>query len=251
MTGTNEKPCPGCGTSVPIDTGANLDPPWRERLLRYYEDLAPLCDQCVAEEAAQAKAEARAQAEEKARHLYRSRLQRSGLPESRHTATFEGFSNPAAVEAARACAEQRLPALWLPGSVGVGKTQLAAAVLLEWLKRVPADWVKVTDLLRHLRASFDNPLYERALALAGGTGPIVLDDLDRANPTGHAREVLYDIVDGRIEAGAPLVVTSNAGPSELGRNLGDAVKSRLVGYCRVVRMTGPDRRLELARRRAA
>jgi hypothetical protein len=43
----------------------------------------------------------------------------------------------------------------------------------------------------------------------------------------------------------PTILTSNAGPSDMARTLGDVITSRMAGLCTPYRYPGPDRRLSL------
>jgi DNA replication protein DnaC len=137
------------------------------------------------------------------------------------------------------------------GSVGVGKTWLAAAAAWEMVDRRPVRWVSVPVLLAQLMASFADAERAAALRAITGTGPLILDDLDKGNATDWTRQQLFAAIDGRVTAGAPLLITTNLPPSAIGERLGDPIMSRVVGYCQVVEIAGADRRLEAARRRAA
>lgn len=132
--------------------------------------------------------------------------------------------------------------LVLTGAVGVGKTYLAAGATWAFLQSRPIHWVSVARMMLQLRASFGDDDRAKALKVLTGTGPLVLDDLDKVNPTEDGRASVFTAIDTRIEEQAPLLVTTNLELTEIGKRYGDPVMSRLrSGH--VVKMTGPDRRL--------
>jgi len=191
----------------------------------------PLCPDCLAYET------------QKSHEKFMARLQVSSLPEALqdfHIA--EAVPGPAA-DAASAWARGELGGLCLTGDVGVGKSWLAAAATWERLQTHGVRWVPAARLMTELRSGFNSKAKEQADQIITSRGAIVLDDLDKVNPTEYGREVMFAVIDGRIEAGAPLLVTTNAAISEIALRLGDPIASRLAGYCQVVRMTGRDRRL--------
>lgn len=193
------------------------------------------CEACV-------EAEDRRRAEQEAADKRQERVMRSGMPSAFRRIGFDGFAFPAAVEAAQAWAADG-GGLCLHGAVGVGKTRLAAAACNLRLEHAAVRWVSVARLMTQIRSSFTDDARYEATRIITGRGGIVLDDLDKVNPTDYGREILFAAIDGRIEAGAALLVTTNLPPSQIGERLGDPIMSRIAGYCDVLEMTGPDRRV--------
>jgi DNA replication protein DnaC len=189
------------------------------------------------------------------------------IPQRFQGIDFSGFTAKAAVDAARTWARGELPGLCLTGDVGVGKSWLAAAALAEMIRQRaiedaradvdeasdsaprrfrPVRWVSVSSLMADLRRSFSDEDRATATKVIAGSGAIVLDDLDKVNPTDFGKEVVFSTLDSRLAAGSPVLVTTNLAPAELGRKLGKAVMSRVAGDCLVVKMIGPDRRMRAA-----
>lgn len=137
------------------------------------------------------------------------------------------------------------PGLYLWGPWGVGKTRLAATAAVARLEHSPIRWVSVALLFAKLAAAWADVDRQKALKVITGKGAVVLDDLDKVNPTENARQQLYTAINERIDAGAPMIVTANAKLSELADTLGDAIVSRLVGHCTQLELDGPDRRIKL------
>jgi DNA replication protein DnaC len=198
-----------------------------------------LCDHCCEV----------AQAEEMAQEVETRRaanLGAAGLPRLYRGWGFEGTTQKEAVRLAEQWSRGKLQGLYLTGKVGVGKTGLAAAALaaMTWRRRV--QWVDTAALVSSLRASFTDQSRAEAMRVITGSGAAVFDDLDRVTPSDYVREILFTAINTRIAAGSPLLVTTNLPIGELGDRLGTPILSRLDGYCEVVEMVGPDRRVEKA-----
>jgi hypothetical protein len=175
------------------------------------------------------------------------RRQESGIPDAlRGLPLPDGAGGPET--AARRWATGELRALLLTGPVGVGKTRAAASAAWERAEREPVRWVSVPVLFAQLGRGFGDEQRDDALTVLTGTGALVLDDLDKSRPTEYVAEQLFAAIDSRVAAGAALLVTTNLALSELAARFpepyGEAIVSRLAGYCEALAMEGPDRRLE-------
>lgn len=179
---------------------------------------------------------------ERAKRL-QTRIDRSELPGPLLGLSINDAIQGAATDAAWKWAHGELPGLCLTGPVGVGKTWLAAAATWHRLQTYGVRWVSAARLMAQLRSGFNSKAKAKADEIITGAGAIVLDDLDKVSPTDYAREVIFAAIDGRVEEGAPVLVTTNKSMSEIGEQLGDPVMSRLAGYTRVVKMQGEDRRI--------
>ena len=135
--------------------------------------------------------------------------------------------------------------LW--GMPGRGKTYAAAAaVRLAVRDGLTAKLVTAKGLLDAIKAEWDGG--ERgALERAERCDLLALDDLGVERPTEWAMETLTGLIDARVAAGLPIIVTSNYSLGELRDRWGDMpgmrVASRLGGACERIEMAGSDRRL--------
>ena len=195
----------------------------------------PMCESC--EVAADVRREA-----ERIENDRIDRMVGSRMPKALRGVGFDGFDPELVVVAEEWAAKGG--GLCLTGPVGVGKTRLAAAACNLRFNRAGIRWISVARLMAQLRSGFGDDARAEASRIIAGTGAAVLDDLDKVNPSDYGREVLFAAIDGRVEAGSALLVTTNLPPSRIGETLGDAIMSRLVGYCDVVQMAGRDRRLD-------
>lgn len=198
--------------------------------------------------------ETREEREERMSGLVDARLRVSGIPPRWRGLTFDRLDEDEpraeALRCVRGWAMGDVPGVCLWGGVGHGKTVIAAAGANMALHHGALRWLSVAELLMDLRMPFSSPEYVRAqrvLDPGRRRMALVLDDLDKAKPTEHALQPLYVAINGWIEARFPLIVTMNRSPDELaawmGETFGEAIASRLAGYCDVIEVGGRDRRL--------
>lgn len=140
------------------------------------------------------------------------------LNPSGRSGTDEAF--PAAIEAARAFAEEPAGWLVLTGPSGSGKTHLAAALANRRIELGhPVLFMVVADLLDHLRAGYDTDdedlAFNRVFEQVRNAPLLILDDLDGASGTPWAREKLLQVVNHRFNLALPTVFTTATPPPAL------------------------------------
>ena len=125
--------------------------------------------------------------------------------------------------------------LLFEGSVGSGKTFLAAAIANELIaRRVEMLFIVVPDFLDEIRSSYGdhNDVRERELMAEVKNVPVlILDDLGAHNYTEWAVRTLYAIINYRVNHELPVVVTTNLTEKERDELLGARINSRLVEVC--------------------
>jgi DNA replication protein DnaC len=186
-----------------------------------------------------------------AEYKIRRRVSNSGLPEARRGLTWDDIDRDrlraAAIDDARAWAGGRIAGLFLEGGVGTGKTTIAVASANHFLENTGRlHWANAAALVAQLSALIGTEQREHALTVVTDTAALVLDDLDKTRPSAYAAEQLFLAIETRIAHGAPLLITSNLALREIAERyeapLGEAIASRLAGYCKRHRVTGTDRR---------
>lgn len=206
--------CASCGGP----TKADPRPPELEQ----WAGLArPVCALCVA--AAEALDEQREAAERTRRRaeLREQRLLRVGVPEHLAGYGFADIDRPegldAALKKADAWAKGELQGFGLFGPNGTGKTRVGVAAANEACWRAQVHWYSAPVLIARLGdGGFESPARKKALAVLTGTGPLVLDDLDKVRPKSEfAAQHLFMAIDGRCDGGGQLAVTTNLQGPEL------------------------------------
>ncbi len=146
--------------------------------------------------------------------------------------------------------------LLLVGPVGVGKTHLAVAILLELVDTMGVRGVfcDFTDLLARIQASFSRGSEEsedEILAIYREADLLVLDELGARRPTDWARDVLYGLLNTRYNRKRVTILTTNyedkprkPGDETLELRVGTPVRSRLFEMSRLVEIGGKDFRRE-------
>lgn len=184
------------------------------------------------------------------RDRYTSREKFSSVPLGlRHTLDELELTsrNAEAIAAARSWTAGELPGLLLTGPVGTGKTWIAAAAVWERQLRKPVRWASVPTMLANALRAFDDEERAGAIDAISGKGALALDDLDKVKPSEWVASQLFSAIDSRVAAGRPLLITMNSTPGEietrLGPDFGEAICSRLIGYCKSIVLDGADRRL--------
>lgn len=206
-----------------------------------------LCNACEAE---RAKAENKKVAEAaavahgaKVQHA----LTHAGFEARELPMTLGNLRVPAAVMEALQAWTKGEKALYLHGKdTGTGKTHAAVGALKRRIGLTGERGLfrPVPLLVKNLRQAVgrfrDGALIDELTAAPC----LVLDDMGVERPTETVLEGLYTIIDDfyRRER-ATLIITSNLPIEELSKRLDDRIASRIVGLCRVIEFSGPDRRL--------
>lgn len=131
----------------------------------------------------------------------------------------------------------------LVGETGTGKTHLAAAIANARLEAGDAVlFAVVPDFLDHLRASYDRrrrqgssddaddvASYDELFGRCRNADLLILDDLGAESPTDWAREKLFQLVNHRVVARLPTVVTTNQRPDRIDPRLRSRAHEHLHG----------------------
>ena len=238
-----------CGETFEREIPDELSERWRSKLL----EMPAQCERCVevAQEEERLEREA-AHIRQEVERTHRRR-QASGIPAKLRNLRWEdlvrdGRSN--AIDAAFTWPTGESSGLLLVGSVGIGKTRIAATAAWQYLQTAPLAWLSAPLLFARLGSGFGSEQRDQALEVLTGTTALVLDDLDKVRPTEYAAEHVFLAIDGRVTEGVPLIVTMNltldALAAKFPEPFGPAIASRLAEYCETYLLEGADRRLEAA-----
>ncbi len=126
--------------------------------------------------------------------------------------------------------------LYIEGTIGTGKTHLAAAISLALLRQgVPVIFKTANNLLQDLKNSFDeygNATEGQLLNLYKSADLLVIDDLGKEQCTEWSASTLYTIINDRYEDMKPVIVTTNYNGVDLINALtprgGDRIKAEAI-----------------------
>ena len=138
----------------------------------------------------------------------------------------------------------------LSGSVGTGKTHLAAAITIKVIHaNFDVIYGTATALLSEIKrgwkeddaADFVDRLCEIPL--------LVIDDLGKEYSKKNdgwswAQEQFFQVINARYENYLPMIITTNLDMKQLSATMGDAIVSRIIECCRGVRCDGADYRMK-------
>jgi len=180
------------------------------------------------------------------------KLSFDAIPSSAH---LEGCGVPPrtanAVEESGKVEEFASESLFIFGPVGCGKTFKAAEILLSAISQCPGlakdcRFISCPQLLHDIRKTYSGPTKSTSTDLVEYYQRIdllVLDDIGVEKITDWVASTLYLILSHRFEYNKTTIITSNLNLLDLTNRLGDnRLTSRIFGWCRLVEMTGKDRR---------
>ena len=140
--------------------------------------------------------------------------------------------------------------LFLNGNPGLGKTFLSACIA-----RTVADngYSVVYETAVHLFSCLEaskfsgDPEAKRRGERYTACDLLIVDDLGSEMVTPFVQSALYTVINDRLLAAMPTVISSNLQPKELSSRYSPAIASRLQGSYRLVTFVGQDVRLQRAR----
>lgn len=141
--------------------------------------------------------------------------------------------------------------LVLEGTYGCGKTHLAVAIGNTRLEHYGDEVLFMTapDLLDFLRTTFSNNSeisYDESFDRIRNMSFLILDDLGVENPSGWAKEKLFQLLNYRYSNALPTVITTNIGLDDLDPRLSSRMReSQVATHCKIL---APDYRPSVAKR---
>lgn len=143
-----------------------------------------------------------------------------------------------AMAKAKAWGRGEFPGLLLSGKVGTGKSQIAAAALIERCRMEQVQYVSASELGFLARSGYETEARDRANEVLLGDGALFLDDIDKGKQNDYGTELIFQLVDRRTSRNSPLIVTTNVSAKKMAELVGEAVVSRIIGHCELVKVPG-------------
>lgn len=85
--------------------------------------------------------------------------------------------------------------------------------------------------------------FEMAERIATFEGTLCIDDIGAEKMTAFVQQITYYIINYREQEMLHTLITSNFGLQQIDEQIDTRISSRLGGMCKVVKLTGKDRRL--------
>ena len=214
----------------------------------------PRCDVCASVCERKWKAEELkyevAEADARQRQMWRDSCGLGEMFKGKRFESFEPKLQPAAYKAVHGWNGKSL-ILASPGTYGVGKTHLVAALAYRLIEssdaaiaaqgavvRLPRPVIFTTEqrLLGRIRATFDNGAAENDEMIYMELERIrllIVDDVGKLRPRDPSflQQVWYRVIDARYTAQRPIILTTNLRPVELEQHIGGAAADRLTEMC--------------------
>ena len=144
--------------------------------------------------------------------------------------------------------------MFITGGAGVGKTVLMAGIAKEILKdkEKKIEWISYPGFIMELQSLFrkkddDITPFERAEEIASFPGTLAIDDIGAEKITAFVQQITYYIINYREQEMLHTLITSNFSLQQIDEQIDTRVSSRIGGMCKIVKLTGRDRRLEKRR----
>lgn len=125
------------------------------------------------------------------------------------------------------------PSLFLCGATGLGKTHLSLAIAREAIAR---DFAVIYGSTQNLLNDLEDEHFGRKNLEKGATQEmllscdlLLLDDLGAEFSTSFTVAALYNIINSRINAGMPVIISTNLTPAELETKYTQRITSRIIG----------------------
>ena len=140
--------------------------------------------------------------------------------------------------------------LFITGASGVGKTVLMTGVAKELLKdkENKVKWISYPGFIMELQSMFrkngENTPFELAESIATFSGTLCIDDMGAEKMTAFVQQITYYIINYREQEELHTMITSNFSLQQIDEQIDTRVSSRIGGMCKIIRLTGKDRRLE-------
>ena len=137
------------------------------------------------------------------------------------------------------------------GHCGTGKSYAAACVVNAVIdKGFTALYTSIPRIINKMQATWEGK--DEYLNELCKVDLLVIDDLTAERQTEYAKEIVYEVIDGRYNTGKPLIISTNLSREQI-RDSDSAdiatarILSRILQNCVPIEVTGQDRRKEAAR----
>ncbi len=146
------------------------------------------------------------------------------------------------------------PSLLFKGGTGLGKTHLSLAIAA---KAIEKGFGVVYGSAQSFAVALEKERFDRDIPEDGGTNAqlidcdlLILDDLGTEFPSAYVNAALYNIVNARMLADKPTIISTNLSLKELEDRYSERFASRITGYYGKLEFLGRDVRVQKRLRRS-
>lgn len=132
------------------------------------------------------------------------------------------------------------PSLLFSGGTGLGKTMLSGAI-----SRVVSDhgFSVCYDTASKIFSDYESEKFGGAMGITSkytACDLLIMDDLGTEMTTQFTQSALYSLVNGRMMANRPTIISTNLSADDIGKRYSPQVGSRLLGYYQLIKFVGKD-----------
>ena len=151
--------------------------------------------------------------------------------------------------------------LW--GPVGTGKTFIVCSLINHQIQNYKVEgwetpentyyenrttiprFCSMPEILLEIRASFSGKGTDESKIIEKYSSRqcLIIDDIGVEKLSEFANQTIYLIINNRYENKLQTIFTSNMNLNQLAEKLGDRISSRIAEMCKVINLTGKDRRI--------
>ena len=105
-------------------------------------------------------------------------------------------------------------------------------------------YIYLPTFLDDLRQSYDDPDpdFSELLAMLKNCKLLIIDDIGAEKSTEWVNERLLSIINTRMMKGLSTIYTSNCSLDDIGKRMGERIRSRIRGSVTEIHLTGQDKR---------
>jgi len=171
-------------------------------------------------------------------------LLKMNIPKSYHRKTLENFKKSKNFKDNIKNEMENKSNLFIYGTTGTGKTHLAVALLNKYGNYNPSQYrfENIPNLLNQLQNLVNED--ENYITLLNNTQrykTLILDDLGAGKISDFRKEIIYNIISGRIFEENQTIITTNMNLEQIKNVYDERLSSRLSGYVEI-KMSGSDYR---------
>ena len=134
------------------------------------------------------------------------------------------------------------------GNIGSGKSYVSASIANALVEKRYSVLMTTFEQIKSdiLGTKEKQAVYERLNSLA----LLIIDDLATESDSGYTSAIIFSVINNRIAAGLPMIITTNLTQEEMSKPKDIRYKrlfSRINGCCMTVKFNGPDQRRNKAK----